>query len=133
MDSHTTQTNLYQAIGKDRIVEVITEFYKRAFDDPIIGHFFFNKDCEDITRKQINFACAMLGGPEKYTGKPLTKAHEDYKIRRPHFGRRQVLMAEVLTDFKIPEQLAQEWLAREDKLRDLIINSKCPKATGLLQ
>lgn len=114
--------SLYQQVGEERLKAVITEFYKRAFTDPIIGHFFFHFDREHLTAQQIDFARSLLGGPNRYQGKPLKAAHTPFQIRKPHFGRRQVLMAEVLFDLKIPENLQKAWLEREEKLRPLIVN-----------
>jgi truncated hemoglobin YjbI len=112
--------NLFEQIGAETIEKVITEFYIRAFDDIIIGHFFFGKDRLDITKKQIDFATAMLGGPRQYNGKPLETAHESLSIRPPHFGRRQVLMATVLKELNVDDEAAKGWLAMEERLRPLI-------------
>jgi hemoglobin len=113
--------NMYQRIGEETIQAVITEFYKRAFVDPIIGHFFHNKDREEITRKQIDFAVSMLGGPKRYRGRPLELAHAEFTIRKPHFDRRQVLFREVLEAYKLERIEIDEWLILEDNLRKLII------------
>jgi truncated hemoglobin YjbI len=114
---------LYEHIGADFITNAITEFYLRAFNDPIIGHFFFNKNRADITAKQIDFATNLLGGPKLYKGMPLEKAHVLLNIRKPHFGRRQVLMGEVLTEMGLDERLKTSWLELEEKLRGLIVNN----------
>lgn len=112
---------LYERIGEDLIRKVITEFYLRAFADPIIGHFFFEKDRAHITAMQIDFAINMLGGPRNYKGKPLVTAHEPFDIRGPHFGRRQVLMREVLDDLVVAPELSEAWLALEGPLRALVV------------
>ncbi|MFW7379394.1 MAG: truncated hemoglobin [Oligoflexus sp.] len=113
--------SLYERVGEERLQLVITEFYLRAFNDPIIGHFFFHFDREHLTRQQIDFARAMLGGPNRYQGKALRVAHEVFAIRKPHFGRRQVIMREVLDDLAIEPDIADNWLEREEKLRPLIV------------
>lgn len=118
--------SLFDDIGADTIEKVITEFYILAFDDVIIGHFFFDKDRADITKKQIDFATAMLGGPRNYRGKPLETAHENLPIRPPHFGRRQVLMRQVLSDLLVAESHVTAWLALEDRLRPLIFKNIHP-------
>lgn len=113
--------SLYEEIGEKALSEVITEFYKRAFNDPIIGHFFFNFDRLTLTRQQIDFARALLGGPNRYQGKPLRKAHRPFMIRQPHFGRRQVLMKEVLEESALAQNLQAAWLAKEERLKPLIL------------
>lgn len=106
------------------IREAITEFYRRAFADGIIGHFFFDKDRDEITAKQIAFAIALLGGPKNYRGQPLGPLHQALAIRRPHFDRRQVLMAEVLDEQGLDPSLRDAWLVLEEGLRQLIVTRK---------
>ncbi len=116
--------SLYERIGAELIRQAITEFYRRAETDGIIGHFFFQKDLDDIIRKQIAFATAMLGGARLYKGKSLGAAHADLDLRGPHFGRRQVLMGEVLTESGLSAELRDAWLELEEKLRPLIVQQK---------
>ena len=115
--------NLYEQIGEKFIRKAIREFYSRAFVDPMICHFFMNSDFEHIVSQQALFAIAMLDGPKEYDGLPLKKAHQNFKIRSPHFGRRQVLMAEVLQDLNLDANLRLKWLEREEKLRPIILNN----------
>lgn len=119
----TVALNLYEKIGPAQIENVITEFYRRAFADVMIGHFFFHHDRETITKGQIAFATAMLGGPRLYQGKPLETLHHPLPIRPPHFARRQVLMREVLAEAGVEESLARAWLALEERLKPLIVKS----------
>jgi hemoglobin len=114
----------YERIGAELIRQAITEFYRRAETDGIIGHFFFNKNLADIIAKQITFATAMLGGPRVYKGKPLGPAHASLDLRGPHFDRRQVLMAEVLTEMGLADELRDAWMELEERLRPLIVQQK---------
>ncbi len=118
------QKSLYEQIGPDFIKKAVTEFYRRAFTDAMISHFFFHSDIDHITHEQIQFATAMLGGPQNYQGKSLKAAHAPFSIRNPHFGRRQVLMAEVLEDLKLDKELASKWLTLENQFKQVIINSR---------
>lgn len=115
--------SLYERLGEEALVAVLTRFYERAFVDPIIGHLFFGRDREHLTRQQIDFARGLLGGPMHYRGKPLLHAHRPLLIRPPHFARRQVLMAEVLEEIGVAPDISREWLEREDNLRPLIMSS----------
>ncbi len=114
---------LYERIGDELVRRAITVFYERAFADGVLAHFFFGKDRAHITSQQVDFAASMLGGPTRYRGKPLGAAHKDLAIRGPHFARRQVLMREVLVEVGVPAALRDEWLAREESLRSLIVNT----------
>lgn len=121
MDVQTDEASLYARIGRPFIELAIAEFYQRAFSDGIIGHFFFTHDQAHLTAQQIEFVTGLLGGPGHYRGKPLPLAHAKLSIRPPHFARRQVLMAEVLRDLGLAEDLINAWLGREEQLRAFVM------------
>ena len=120
----TSEHSIYQELGDKLIGELIDEFYRRAFEDPVIGHLFWGFDRASLSQSQTVFATAMLGGPAAYKGKSLDRAHRSLKINQAHFGRRQVIMSEVLRDFGLAEELAKEWLLREERLRPLIVKGR---------
>jgi len=119
--------NLYdqvcQQVGQTQIEKIVRSFYERAFFDGIIGHFFFGLDHESLIAKQTAFTIALLGGPSDYKGKPLVAVHKSLGINNAHFGRRQVIMGEVLSQHKVPPDLAAAWLELEERLRPLITGS----------
>lgn len=115
---------LFDVVGEAFIQRAIKEFYQRAVEDRIIGHFFFNSDLEQLIQKQIIFTAKLLGSKNhRYQGKPLTKAHKLLPLKNVHFARRQVLMGEVLYDLGLSEPLRNAWLGLEEDLRPLIVNS----------
>lgn len=114
---------LYEEIGPEFIAKAIREFYTRAFEDSMICHFFIKSDFEHLVELQTQFAVAMLDGPKEYRGKSLDSAHQSFHIRPPHFGRRQVIMSEVLQDLALAPHLQTKWLDREDKFRSKILKA----------
>lgn len=117
----TLDSTIFARLGIDLIAQAMRLFYDRAFEDPLIQHFFMNSNKEDLIATQITFASALLGGPRAYQGKPLLKAHEGFSIRTPHFRRRQVLMGEVLDLLAVNESDKRAWLALEESLRPLVM------------
>jgi len=115
--------SLYDRIGPEFLAQAIREFYARAQKDLIIGHFFINLDINHIVAMQIDFATALLGGPRNYRGKPLGVAHRNLHLRPPHFGRRQILLKEVLTDLGLAPVLRDAWLDLEEQLKPVITGS----------
>ena len=113
--------NVYRQLGATKIADLLTAFYRRAFVDPIIGHFFFAKDHQRLLEGQIAFSIAMLGGPKRYHGQPLAAIHHPLAIRDAHFNRRSILLQEVFAEFGIDRSIAQAWLAKEQQLRAFII------------
>ena len=113
-------TTLYEQIGADKIQAVLTRFYDRAFEDLMISHFFLGKDKQHLIEQQVAFVTGILGGPRIYRGKPLRIVHQDMAIRPPHFGRRQVIMREVLDEMQVEKSLADNWLKLEEEFRPVI-------------
>lgn len=113
--------NVYRQLGANKITELLTVFYQRAFVDPIIGHFFFAKDHQRLLEGQIAFSIAMLGGPKNYHGRSLTAIHQPLAIRNAHFNRRSILLQEVFDEFKIDRSVAQAWLRKEQQLQASIV------------
>lgn len=115
-------SSLFDQISAPFVARAVQEFYDRAFEDPIIGHFFFHKDKAHLVAQQTIFVSRMLGSEDhSYTGKPLREIHFPLAIRRPHFDRRQMLMREVLTELQLSPNLAEQWLALENRLRSQIV------------
>ena len=116
-------STIFETLGSGKISAIISEFYERAFRDLIIGLIFWSFDKEHLSKMQTSFASSMLGGPEKDRGKSLELAHKELRINNAHFGRRQVLMKEVLRDFDIDPEIADSWLQKEEKLKPLVVSS----------
>ncbi len=113
--------NLYDAIGFNKIEEVLRLFYDQAVIDPLLAHFFFEKDIEELIQKQLVFTSILLGAKNlKYQGKPLKKVHERLNIRKVHLARRNVLMGEVMAQCGLPADLATKWQSLEQSLNSQI-------------
>ncbi len=114
--------NAFQQLGAEKITTIITEFYRRAMHDPIIGHFFFQHDHDQLLKGQLAFSIAMLGGPQTYRGRSLSQLHQPLPIRHAHFNRRLTMLRELFTCFQVDARQAATWLAAEEKLRPAIVS-----------
>ena len=114
--------SVYQLLGKEKITQIITEFYQLAFQDPIIGHFFFRKDHAQLLRGQLAFTLALLGSKDCYRGPDVATIHSKLTIRPPHFNRRQQLLKELLEKHAVKKEIRSHWLRLEERLRPLILN-----------
>src|SRR6185312_7155867 len=113
--------SLYARIGHETLQAVVTEFYARAFRDGIIGHLFFGRDRAELTRQQIDFVTALLGGPRNYRGRALESIHKPLPIRMPHVRRRLRILAEVLAETNLPPDVQAGWVAAEEALTPLVM------------
>jgi len=117
-------TKLIDRIGETKLEQAIRNFYDQAFEDVLIGHFFFSKDKETLIRSQLTFAKKLAGDESsQYTGKPMRKAHSSLPLRNVHFNRRKVILEGCMEAENIPRDAIDEFLSREEKLRPLIVNA----------
>ena len=116
--------SVFQTLGVDKITTIITEFYNRAMVDPIIGHFFFQRDHKQLLKGQLAFSIAMLGGPKRYRGRSVLQIHQPLPIRNAHFNRRLTMLRELFTQFQVDTTSSKKWLAAEEKLRSTIVSQK---------
>jgi len=80
-------TTLFEKLGGlTAINAVVDEFYRRVLADNELKPFFEKTDMarqKDHQRKFLTFA---LGGPNRYSGKSMKKAHSGLGITAHHFG-----------------------------------------------
>jgi truncated hemoglobin YjbI len=115
---------LYEKIGRSRVQAVIERLYDRLFEDPLLSHFFFQRDKSTLIARQVEFSLRLLGDMDSlYRGKPIPVAHAPLGIRTVHMARRQKVLEAVLAECGVEKEDAQEWLARENQLRHLVIKN----------
>jgi hemoglobin len=108
----------YERLGGRQGVEaVVREFVRRVFADLMIGFHFRDADPERIATLETQFACAFLGGPERYQGRPLEEAHAPHPITGGQFMRRLKILEEVLEERGAPPEVIRRWLAHSESLR----------------
>jgi hemoglobin len=115
---------LYEEIGAERLAAIIQAFYSKVFLDPMLAHFFMNLDHEHLVSMQIDFVGSMLGGPNRYRGKPLEQIHDTMLIRPPHFRRRQRILQETMVEYGLDEKVIAGWLKQEERLKPLIMKDQ---------
>jgi hemoglobin len=110
------QTLYEQLGGEAKLRAVIDDFVERVFDDIMIGFFFANADKERIKRFEFEHACALLGGPAAYAGRPLRQAHAAHPIRGGHFARRMQILRQVMAAHGLPPEVQKHWIDHDEAL-----------------
>lgn len=112
---------LFEQIGGEvRLREIIDVFIDRVFEDRMIGFFFRNADRRKIKELEYQLTAEFLGGPIKYTGRPLDQAHGKHPIMGGQFARRMKILNDTLEEFKVPAAVRAAWIGHNEKLRALI-------------
>jgi hemoglobin len=113
----------YDVIGQDRVRAILQSLYDQLFVDPIVGFLFEGKDKQHIVEQQLAFTCHFLGGPQKYEGKPIPKAHAALPLLPGHFDRRHYLLARIMEDHHVPDDVRRTWLQIDQGLRSSVLVS----------
>jgi hemoglobin len=117
----------YEQIGGEPAVRAVLQtLYDQLFVDPIVGFLFEGKDKARLVEQQLAFTCRFLGGPQRYTGKPLPEAHAALPILPGHFDRRRRLLVLALEEHRVPAEVQQAWLAIDLGLRASTCNVSVP-------
>lgn len=91
----TTPSDLYIAFGgRAGIAALMDDFVVRLKADPRTAPFFDKTNLPEFSRGLTDQLCMLSGGPCKYTGASMKKAHDDLDIRRRDFNA----LVEVLQD-----------------------------------
>lgn len=106
--------------GADGLTRIMTRFVDRMFGDFVIGFLFERRDSDRILRHEIELASAHLGGPARYTGRPIGSVHQPLRIHRGHFQRRMAVLRTVLAECDVPADIAERWIAHDAALEDVV-------------
>jgi len=118
---------LYEQIGGEPAVRAVLQtLYDQLFVDPIVGFLFQGKDKAHLVEQQLLFTCRFLGGPQRYTGKPLPEAHATLPLLPGHFDRRHHLLKLALEKHGAPEPVRKAWLDIDESLRGSVLAAGAP-------
>lgn len=81
--------NLYDRLGGERtIAAVVHTFYELLLADDMLKHYFTNTDLGTLKHHQITLLVSLLlGGPNKYRGQNMRKAHAGLSISHEDYDR----------------------------------------------
>lgn len=102
---------LYDAIGADKIEELVNAFYPKVYADPVLIPIFTG-DVGEIMDKQRRFLTQFTGGPTLYSdkyGRPAMRArHLPHEITPTHAESWLRCMEEAFTEIGLDQTLAGE-------------------------
>jgi len=96
--------SIYAEIGgRDAVEAVVSDFYDRVFEDPVLEPYFENVDRDALYAHQVQFISAVAGGPVSYDGADMQRAHEGMGITEDAFDRVATYLAESLAENGVAE------------------------------
>jgi methyl-accepting chemotaxis protein len=101
---------------------LLEDFYKRMAEDPLLAHFFFQKDPSTIAKHQVAFLRSAWGLSSAYQGPTIAQAHRHLPpLFAAHFNRRLILLKKTLEDHKLDSLAIQAWIQFEEGFRKVLV------------
>lgn len=116
--------SIFQKIGGLPTVNASVDiFYKKVLEDDSISNFFKGVDMELQKHKQKAFLAFVFGGPVKYEGKDMRKAHAGLGgLNENHFGAVVGHLIDTLKELNVPQDLIDEIIKIAHSVKGDILN-----------
>ena len=89
--------------GFAKLSRVVSSFYGRVMDTPMLAPYFAGIDMRRQIDHQTKFIAALMGGPASYTREHLERVHARLEITDEAFDELTLLLRETLEDFDFDE------------------------------
>jgi hemoglobin len=122
--AEATGVSIYQAIGGRAAVTAAVEgLYGRLLADPVLSRFFPGGVAAKHRAYVVTVLGEALGGPERYRGPNLAKAHGGLGITDDDFNRTAGHLAATLGSLGVPGHLADQIVGIVAGLRPAVVTA----------
>ena len=122
MATSTSEASLYDRVGGQAgIARLINDFYARVVADPELAPFFRKVQLDKLRHMQMEFFSAALGGPTRYTGRPVAHAHQGLGITLQQFQGFVAHLFETLGAFPLTEAERYDIISRLNTYADEVV------------
>ena len=122
--AEATAVNIYQAIGGRAAVTAAVEgFFGRLLADPVLSGYFPDGVGPRHRAYLVTVLGEALGGPERYRGPDLAKAHGGLGITDADFDRTAGHLAATLDSLGVPGHLADQIIGIVAGLRPAVVTA----------
>ena len=116
--------NIYQAIGgRAAVTAAVDGLYGRIIADPVLGRFFPRGVAAKHRAYVVTVLGEALGGPERYRGPDLVKAHSGLGITDDDFDRTAGHLVATLDSLGVPGHLADQIVGIVAGLRPAVVTA----------
>jgi hemoglobin len=96
---HMAQSMFQRYGGFASVSKVVSAFYDKAIESPLLSPYFENIDMRRLIDHQTKFLSALMGGPASYSNEELERVHSHLNINEQEFQEMADLLKETLEDF----------------------------------
>jgi hemoglobin len=116
--------SIYQAIGgRAAVTAAVDGLYERIVADPVLGRFFPHGVAATHRAYVVTVLGEALGGPERYRGPDLVRAHRGLGITDADFDRTAGHLAATLDSLGVPGHLAGQIAGIVAGLRPAVVTA----------
>jgi hemoglobin len=116
--------SIYDAIGGQASVAAAVDlFYSKMLADPELSPFFPGGVGTRHRRHLATVLGEALGGPERYRGPDLARAHANHGISDQDFNKTAGHLADTLTELGVPDELVGRIIEIVAGLRPVIVTA----------
>jgi hemoglobin len=117
--------SLYTDLGGDEaITAALDRFYEKVLADPEVRGFFDDVNVDRVKAKQRDFLAMAFGGPDRYDGRDLRRAHASARAKGLDEPRYKVFMGHfraTLEEFGVEQSLIEQVMAIADTGKDDVL------------
>jgi len=102
----------------------VRRFYERVFDDPHLAPFFRGHGAdsrERLVRQTAEYFAVRTGGPERYTGRDMARAHRGLALGEAEWRATGRQLAAALMEANVAEAERAELLGLIEREKNLIL------------
>ena len=82
---------------------IVSSFYDRVLDSPILSPYFEKTDMRRLIDHQTKFIASIMGGPASYSNDVLERVHAHLNIDQEAFDEMVLILGETLEDFNMAD------------------------------
>jgi hemoglobin len=114
--------SIYDKIGgAPSVALAVDDFYERVLSDATLAPYFENTQLDELKKHQRLFLGAAIGGPERYEGRDMARAHEGLDITPEAFGAVVAHLGATLRSLGVDDTTIGEIVAALAPLQDQIV------------
>ncbi|MGA7272419.1 MAG: group 1 truncated hemoglobin [Acidimicrobiia bacterium] len=115
---------IFERVGGMRTVSrMISTFYDRVLDTPLLSHYFDGVDMRTLIDHQTKFVAAVMGGPASYTDEHLARVHAHLHIDDASFEEVVLILRETMEDQGMNETDMGDVVARVRGRKTFIVTA----------
>jgi hemoglobin len=109
--------------GRDAVGAVVSDFYDRVLDDPVLEPYFETTDMDQLRSHQTQFISAVAGGPVDYDGDDMQTAHAGMGITEEAFANVATHLEAALRANGVPDDDIEAILTAVAAMKDDIVEA----------